>query len=185
MRQIAYKPIIVLCEGLSEETYIVCLNRFFNSQPNNLIRLVPKIIGGKNAVLKSWKKIKAENRNFRCVIWLDKDVYKRREMSLPKISPDVFLFNTYNFEDFLVMHLGQESVMKWQEICCNLNHFLTPMTSKVCEESITQIFEKYKKGSMPNEVTISSESLANLFNNQQNDGILFSSDFVIFLKNLL
>jgi hypothetical protein len=185
MRQVACKPIIVLCEGLSEETYIICLNKFLNSQTDNLIRLVPKIIGGKNAVLKSWKKIKAENRNFRCVIWLDKDVYKRQEVLLPKISPDVFLFNTYNFEDFLVMHLGYKSVMKWQEICCRLNHFLTPITSKVCEENIMQIFEKYRKGSMPNEVTINSESLANLFNNQQNDEILFSSDFATFLKDLL
>jgi hypothetical protein len=185
MLQVAYKPIIVLCEGLSETTYILCLNKFFNSQANNQVKLVPKIIGGKNAILKSWKKARTENRNFRCVVWLDKDVYQRQEALLPKISHDIFLFNTYNFEDFLVMHLGDGSVMKWQEICCGLNHFSTPMTSKVCEENITQIFKKYKKGSMPNELTVNSESLTNLFDNQQNTEILFSSDFATFLKDLL
>lgn len=114
------KPYIILCEGSSEYAYIQILNRILNDNNIN-ISFVAKGIGTGHFsdVEKAYKKQCKENKKIDKVIWVDKDIYKRNDRNngieyagkADNISD--FLFTTYNFEDFLVMHLDDDTVNKW------------------------------------------------------------------------
>jgi hypothetical protein len=152
------------------------------------IRFVPKVIGGYRNAAEFLKKIKSENRNAkndRCVVLLDEDVFKRGETNISRSLKGCLYLNRYNFEDFLVMHLDKDSVMKWQETCDSMKHFSTPMTSAEYEILITEVLTNYKKGSMPDNLEINATSLRKLFNNQADEEIRFSSDFAVLLKELI
>jgi hypothetical protein len=178
----------VLCEGVSEETYVICLNKFLDLLQDIKIRFVPKVIGGYRNAARFLKKIKNENRNAKndkYVVWLDEDVFKRGEANVPKILKDILRLNQYNFEDFLVMHLDKDSVMKWQGVCDSMNHFSVPITSEKCKACVTEILINYEKGSMPDNLEMNAASLKNLFNNQADEEIRFTSDFAALLKELI
>jgi len=185
MRRFIYKSIIILCEGKSEHAYIQKLSKFFHSQENNKIIFVPKTIGGCTKVNDELRKSKQRDPKITHVIWLDADVYKRGERDLPKKLRDELLLNKFSFEDFLVMHLDRDAVMKWQDICKGLNHFTKPITSKICKKEIVKIFSEYKKGAQPDELELSEKSLENLFSNQEDKSILFYSDFIDFMRKQL
>jgi hypothetical protein len=61
----------VLCEGLSESTYMLSLNKLLDSKENNNFKLTPKILKGNGNIPRQLKKIRAENRNTKYAVWID------------------------------------------------------------------------------------------------------------------
>ena len=180
------KTYIIICEGISEKSYIAELNRFLDAQDAK-ITLVPKPAecGHFSIIQKKYKQIKKENKREEIYIWVDKDTYIRNDNN-DKVSyrqkkiPD-FLFTNFNFEDFLVMHLPKEKLEKWREICRRHNHFTTPMHANTYEPLYIQnIFPNYKKGDMP--IEINEENLKLAIERQNDPTIEFKCDFLNLIK---
>ncbi|MFI3242467.1 MAG: hypothetical protein R3Y43_07870 [Alphaproteobacteria bacterium] len=186
------KIYIIVCEGPSEYAYLQELNRFLDALDASFT-FVSKSSGGGHfrQVTQKFKDVKKDNKKASNInIWVDADTYKRndegdREKYSKKDNkyPD-FLFNTFNFEDFLTMHLNEEKVLEWQNICERRNHFTNPMHSSTYEPLVKEhLFPDYEKGDMPFEIT--KDNLERLFNNNNNPDIKFGSEFANFLERLL
>lgn len=181
----------VICEGTSEENYIKEINKFFRENSIN-VSLYPINVGNGSfsQVYKKFKKVKNINKNQEVVIWVDRDIYKRNDkerllyQNKSKSVPD-FKFNDYNFEDVIVLHLPEDRILEWKNICIENNHFNIPMTSEVYIPLFrTNIIENYEKGNFPLEIFDTNTILGAIRNN--NDiNINFHSDFLSFIQKIL
>lgn len=175
---------IIVCEGNSENAYIQELNRFLDTNDYPFTFVSKPIRNGhyKPTTLK-YKEVEKNNKRSNIFIWVDKDTYLRNDENdgdnyqhKPVRIPN-FMFSHLNFEDFLVMHLDEGTVLKWQQICERHRHFEYPMHSAEYMPLLTSyIFPNYRKGQIPFEIT--QEHLDNLFKTQQNPNIKFKCDFV-------
>lgn len=190
-------PILLVCEGSSEENYIAQLNRLFRYADSECRVFIPyNANSGKypfirnkyNEVLKSNKKQKDNIR-----IWLDKDLYIRdgTEESSKFNSKDYLilqcLFSLMNFEDYLVLHCMPEIVEDWQSICESNNHFVVPMCARQYEKLFNKFISTnfgtdYRKGEVPFDLT--QQRILQLFDNLKSNKFKFENDFGIYLMNL-
>lgn len=183
---------LILCEGKSEIAYIQHLNRYLN-QNNYLFSFIPKYIGNGHfhPVRRKYQNTKKENpRQNNINIWVDKDTYTRNDNGDKEAYdnkgfdiPD-FMFNTNNFEDFLVMHMPSDVVSKWQDLCRKKRHFEFPMQESEYLPLYRQcMFQEYEKGSIP--ISLTCDTIQEALANQKNTEVLFKSDFLDFLSNLI
>ncbi len=184
------KTYIILCEGSSEVAYIQILNRILNDNNINISFAVKEIgTGHFSDVEKAYKKQCKENKKLEKVIWVDKDIYKRNDRNnntkyaKKKNNIPDFLFTIYNFEDFLVMHLGDDTINSWEQILNTNGHFNQPLISDEYEQIIKDniaIFKDYKKGIIPFDITL--DNIKQAYRIHQNSNIKFKSDFLDFVN---
>ena len=102
------------------------------------------------------------------------DLYQKK----PKNVPD-FLFSVNNFEDFLVLHCSTDRVHEWMNTCRMHNHFDIPMHSKEYEFLFKDQFPEYKKGELPDSLTLlTNEQIENALTHSLDETILFRCDFI-------
>ncbi len=174
------KPLIIICEGKSEDSYIRELRQFFVSLGFSLI---PKMANGAYNLMEMYKKTCKENRKSRIVIWCDGDFLKRKK-NIPK-EPLKALTNTWNFEDHLVLHLDKEKVLEWQSICEKVNHFNNPMNKEAVKKNIRLLIPDYKKGVLPEQLVLNKETLLKFLKNNYDSDIKFRSGFALLLAELI
>lgn len=209
-QDIIKKPIYFICEGRSENNYLNLLNKFFDENNINYIFQYNNVNlegvfpnkGDLEAntcyskMIKFFKEKFAQNiRSGTFVFWLDDDVFKRKEInksSLEKIITEKFssknkeirfIYSYENFEDFLVMHLDDDKINKWQNICEKCNHFKNPMKAKIYEEKFREIFPNYQKHILPDKIVIDNSKMKLLYDRQQNSQIKFKCDLIDFIRN--
>ncbi len=181
----------VICEGTSEENYIKEINKFFRENSIN-VSLYPINVGNGSfsQVYKKFKKVKSTNKNQEVVIWVDGDIYKRnknekKQYDERKKSVPDFKFNKYNFEDMIVLHLSDDKIDQWNNICIQNNHFNIPMTSEVYIPLFrTNIIENYEKGNFPLEI-FDTNTIWDAIRNNDDININFHSDFLSFIQEIL
>ena len=184
---------LIICEGASEVAYVQELNRFLSENGCALT------LGVKDAQGGSFKKIRLLCRSLHIrmgnvFVMVDRDIYfdeasanrKQYEKEMDKLPK--FLFQYYNFEDFLLMHCSPEIVLKWRDRVKDKGHFVTPLSAREYEPIFSEFIHEYtdelkfmqewQKGDMPFEIT--KERLMNLFANQGEAG-LPRSEFAEFL----
>ena len=180
------KPIIVLCEGNSEYAYVQCLNGLMH-EIDAPCTFAPKNVGfGSFRQMKSAHgKERKQNPRTRIVALLDHDIYARNERARHdgyqkfKFRND-FKFNRQNFEDFLALHLDDEKLRKWEDVCRAQDHFRTPMLAKDYMPLVrAHLFPGYQKGEIPFE--LDNAALQNLFRHNADPTVPFKSDFAAFL----
>ncbi len=188
-----FKVYHIICEGSSEEAYLKELNKYLRSNGFEVYLKLYNLYG-----IAEYSKIKKKYRNVRrcakktdkILAWLDNDVFKRGKLSKDELRRILggfynIKYNYENFEDFLVMHLSDEKVNCWQEICRKESHFSEPMNNKAVAKFIHQIFSGYSKGSLPGEFQINAETLERLNINQEKSSVQSKSDFVEVIRKLL
>ncbi len=202
-----YKPSChIICEGKSEYAYIQELLRYVRDNELNVkFTLRPYNAGGGdyNSLIEEYNKQKHTRKNDKdFIIWCDDDIYVRNDMgnkdSYDSKGNDIpnFLFNTHNFEDFLIMHLEEDILNKWIAACNIAKHFKRPLYAggKGGYEQLLadkEIFytkasgRQYIKGELPDIFKINSQGLENLFKRQIDKKIPFKSLFIDFLKDYL
>ena len=190
-----FKSYCIICEGKSEAAYIQEFNKILRERGIS-INLRAKTInsGHYTEVVKQYRSVYKNRQKDKIdafIIWVDYDIYKRNEQEnddkyrkKPARIPN-FKFNFHNFEDFLIMHLPDSELSKWNKICNQQNHFSNPMPSLTYLQYIREnIFADYHKGELPYGI-LSSDSLTRLRARQSNKAVSFKSDFAEFLLGLL
>ncbi len=182
---------IIVCEGVSEYTYLQKLNRFLRANGYSFT-FVSKVVGSGH-FKEVQKKYRAERRNnhaFPIQIWVDKDTYIRNDAGdkksyeqKNKTVPD-FLFSCMNFEDFLTLHMERDVLEKWYRVCCKVNHHRVPLREKVYLPLLKKhVFPAYQKGDIPFDITL--ERLQCLFKHKDVPEYCFRCGFADFLENLM
>lgn len=191
-----YSPFLVICEGRSEVNYIKEL-----MQVGERLGIVSKMIpvdaqGGQcGDIIKKLDVLKRRNGNKteRIRIWVDDDLYvrnqtgadKRCALAFEKTPGGVkskFRFSSHNFEDFLALHLDDEILREWIEVCRSRNHFSQPMHSGEYMPLVQKhLFPNYGKGDLPFE--LNEAAFRNLFRHNADSEIPFRSTFADFLKD--
>ncbi len=185
------KVYIVICEGTSEDKYIKEINKFFRE--NDISVTLYSVIVGNGSFSQVYKKFKEEkikNKKGKFIIWVDDDIYQRNKNEKKqyderkKFVPD-FKFNKYNFEDMIVLHLSDDKIDQWNNICIQNNHFNTPMTScKYLPLFCDNIIPEYEKGNFPPE-EFDTNTISRAIKNNNNEKIKFHSDFLSFIEEIL
>lgn len=172
------QPIIILCEGESERTYVQMINKLFMFKDAYCVvfKAVCVQLGYWNQVKNAYKK--AYKDNPKCIIFsfVDHDIYLRerdmdRNQCYYKLLEDdnniakSVLFSHMNFEDVLMLHLDKKILKDWIDEMNSHNHFNDPLVA----DDYVAIFEAfcknretilpsnwpslYVKGKMPFELT--------------------------------
>lgn len=186
--------IILLCEGESECAYIQVLNRYLRENEYNF-KFIPKLIGSGfyTEVHKKHQEERKYNPRTPIKILLDDDIYVRNEgkreqdnssMLANSKFKDEFLFNTHNFEDFLMLHYDDDTLNLWLAKCSETNHKDSPMHSAQFIPLIKEIFPDYEKGELLFS-SINQEKLENLFRHNEDNSIFIKSTFATYLKSRL
>lgn len=180
----------VACEGKSEKAYLAELNRLFRETGTPLI-LKDEVAGGgfyplaeaayKRAQKKSGTRGQHAGQGTPWV-WVDSDLYERNDRasgdlytSRPRGIP-TFLFSHHNFEDFLVLHLEDEQVEHWVNLC---NGGTVPLHERNYLPLLASLFPDYAKPSLPAPLTpLTPALLANAYRHSQNPAIPFRCDFI-------
>lgn len=172
--------IYVVCEGKSEKAYITSLNRFFreNSIPC-IINAESADNGRYKALSETRKRLSKRERKIKHLwIWADIDIYKRGDDVLPPDVSNIY-FSSFNFEDFLILHLTDDKVSSWTDICAQSGHFRVPLHSKDYEPLFRKIFPEYKKGELPQELNpLTEEYLRNALRHSLDAQIPFKCTFI-------
>lgn len=187
------KTIILLCEGASEVAYIQELNRYLRENECDF-RFAPKLIGSGfySDVCRKHKEEYKANPRTPVKILLDDDIYVRNENAREQDNSsklttcpykEEFLFNTHNFEDFLMLHRDDETLNLWLAKCAETNHENVPMHSAQYMPLVKAIFPNYEKGNFPFN-GINQEMLDNLFRHNEGSTIFIKSEFATYLKSL-
>jgi hypothetical protein len=166
------KPLIIICEGKSEDTYIKELHPFF---VNRGFSVIPKIANGSSGLVKTYKKVRKENRNSRIVIWCDGDFLERKK-NIPKELSKA-LTNIWNFEDHLMLHFDRKKVLEWQAICEKFHHFDNPMNGEEVTKNLRMLIPDYRKGELPKQLMLNKETFLKFLNNNRDSEIKFRSGF--------
>ncbi len=184
------KIILVVCEGNSERAYLQELNRFLRESEIPLVFNVEVSAGGDYRLVDlCFRRCRKGNRTMDIVVWVDDDIYKRNDKGnrdnyarRPKGIP-AFKFNYENFEDFLVVHLPDDRVESWQEICNHERHFTSPMHANEYVPLLLKnsILPGYKKWTFSECLVIDQGSLDNLERHNTDAAISFNSDFATFI----
>lgn len=178
-----------ICEGKSEFAYIQLLNRFLHAESVPIYFKAYDAKGGKpNNIKLCFKHIKQHHRDAREVYaFLDLDIYFREDEDILALPDNViYLFNNWNFEDFLVLHYDGDIVSTWHSSCCTSGHAQTPEHSSAIVSRIrNDIFPGYTKGEFPDGFKIDWDAIHKLFKNNGKCKYFLLSDFVYFLKCLL
>lgn len=190
------RMITILCEGDSEYAYIQELNRYLQENECKL-RFTPRRppigTGFFSNVAARLKEEKRKNPRSCIKILLDDDIYVRngnvreRDNRLKFEScpyKDEFLFNTHNFEDFLMLHCDDKTLKQWLATCASTNHANVPMHSAQYEPLVKEIFPGYEKGELPIG-PIDQKKLDNLFRHNEDKTVFIKSAFAAYLKGLL
>lgn len=186
----SFKTYLIICEGVSEERYLTKLNSILRKLK---IVFKPVYAGGGEFtnLIKKYKTKKEEEKKNKItdfIIWADYDRYLRNDNKnndeyIKSEYKDIFKFSYLNFEDFLIMHKKKDSVLNWQKIMEEENHFETPIYSNRLQHLIekNKIFNNYKKGKIP--IELNDESFDNLRKNYSEEDIKFKgdNDFIDFL----
>lgn len=190
-------PILLVCEGSSEENYIIQLNRLFRYPDSDCKVFIPcnAHSGRYSLIRKKFEEVQKRNKKQKdkIKIWLDKDLYIREgtEENSRYNSKDYLilqcLFSLMNFEDYLALHCMPKIVEDWQSICESNNHFVAPMHASQYEKLFNKFISKnfsaeYRKGDVPFELT--QETILQLFDNLRSKQFKFENDFGIYLMNL-
>lgn len=188
------KTIILLCEGASEVAYIQELNRYLRENECDFV-FIPKQVGS-GFYTDVYKKFKEENKanpKTPKKIILDDDIYVRNADKCERNNSAKYaespiksemLFNTHNFEDFLMLHCDDETLNRWVATCVEHNHVNVPMHSEEYEPLVNDFFPGYAKGAFPFSA-ITQGMLDNLFRHNEDLSIFIKSDFASYLKELL
>lgn len=146
--------IYVACEGKSEKAYITALNRLFRDTGIPCIINADSADSGRYKALAEARKrlSKRERKIAHLWIWADSDIYERGDDVLPPDVPKIY-FSSFNFEDFLILHLPDDKVSRWTDICAQSGHLHTPLHSKDYEPHLRELFPEYKKGELPQKLT--------------------------------
>lgn len=188
------KIIYVICEGESEMAYLSEFNRFLREEGIAYVFYTIKATNGMyNEVKKTYYQVRKKNKKERIEILVDRDIYirdeegmryrKREEDNLP-----FFLFSYFNFEDFLVMHLDEKKVKRWNDVALFYKHNIIPLKAKEYVPLLNyyKIWPrgvKYKKGEVP--FALSWWHLKNLIRNDRDKEIVFHSDLTRVIEEVL
>lgn len=182
---------IIVCEGFSEKAYLQELNRYLDDNNYPFTFVAKPIKNGHFVPAKiKYNEVRQQNHKDKIYIWVDNDTYIRNDEGdrekynkKPKNIPD-FLFNYNNFEDFLTMHMPDDILAKWQEICRKNKHFESPLhATSYMPLYKGNVLHYYEKANMPFPIT--TELLTQALKNQKNASVLFKSDFLNLLKDLI
>ncbi|MDR2869663.1 MAG: hypothetical protein LBV04_04350 [Deferribacteraceae bacterium] len=185
--------ITIICEGASELAYIQEINRYMRENEIDYVFHARDAQGGFFAnIERKYSHEYQKNSKQWVEIWVDGDIYIRDEIDLQERydnriehMPD-FRFNYMNFEDFLIMHLEDDKLKKWEALCRKQGHFITPMIADAYKPLLREhIFRDYRKGFLPDQFAITQDCLARLFQHNKDDKIPFRSDFADFLEDIL
>ena len=159
------KPYLIICEGDSEFAYIQELNRFLNEQGLPIVFIAHNAGGGGFKNLRQVCRTLKTRRNGRTFIMADRDIYHRDDngngsmYEKEKDTVPPFLFQTWNFEDFLLMHFPAEVISAWRVEAERSGHKAAPLHSSdympifsaFCDDNkVTLNFMfPYEKGDVP------------------------------------
>lgn len=165
------KPYLVICEGDSEFAYVQELNRFLNERGSPIVFMARNAGGGGFKNLRQVCRTLKTRKNGRTYIIADKDIYQRDdngngtayEKEKDRMPP--FLFQTWDFEDFLLMHFPQEIVSAWREDAARNGHLMNPLHGNeylpvfdafcMKNKAALNFLFPYEKGDMPFALTSS------------------------------
>lgn len=194
----AKKPYLLICEGDSEFAYVQELNRLLAKCGVPIVFLPHNAGGGGfGNVRQACRKLKTK-RDGRTFVVADKDIYFRNEKGngtayeRGKHLVPPFLFQTWNFEDFLLMHFPSELLAAWIAEATRCGHVARPLHrcdympifSEFCAKyNCTLNFATpYEKGDMP--FDLHAGHLECLFANNETSAFPHS-DFADFLHRVL
>lgn len=168
--------IYFVCEGKTEENYLQLLNQTFRDcESFPVLHSVP-IIPGKQTQDGHFRNLRprfssARKTHPRNVVYIvaDDDIYVRNDKNngtlLEKAGNirDYFLFSTHQFEDFLMLHMPDDSLNQWLAFCRRQNHIKWPLHSEEYLPELYKHFPGYAKGTIPQQITSNVElSLARM-----------------------
>ena len=171
---------IVICEGKSDEAYLIELSKFFEENDIN-VGFIPHDAGsGIRSIIEGFLREKLRkngNKISKFILFLDKDIYLRdpSKNTPSDCFKSLYHFNTYCFEDFLVLHLEKSKVENWSSVSLPDADRTTKIEKLLVEKGI---FLKYRKGELPPGFEFSYEMLERLIANCNDATICFKSDFV-------
>lgn len=174
---------LIVCEGDSEVAYVQELNRYLNEQGKPIVFLPVNAGGGSFRTIRQCCRTRKTQRNGRTFVLADKDIYVRNDngsgVSYEK-EKDVlppFLFQSWNFEDFFLMHFPAQVVAEWREISGSSGHRQSPKHSQEyapiyaafchAHQDTLRYDLPYEKGDMP--FAITQQHVENLLVNNGQD----------------
>lgn len=192
------KPYLIICEGDSEFAYVQELNRFLNERGVPVVFTACNAGGGGFKNLRQVCRTLKTRKNGRTYVVADKDIYQRDDngngtaYGKEKDHMPPFLFQTWNFEDFLLMHFPLDVVSAWREEAARSGHLRNPLHGSVylpifqafCgrnKDDLKFMFP-YEKGDMPFALTDSHVQL--LFANNAEDSFPHS-EFATLIQKIL
>ena len=174
---------LIVCEGDSEVAYVQELNRYLNEHGKPIVFLSVNAGGGGFSTIRQCCRNRKTQRNGRTFVLADKDIYVRNDngngesYENEKETLPPFLFQSWNFEDFLLMHFPAQVVAEWREIAGSNGHRQLPKHSQeyapiyaaFCREhQETLCYDlPYEKGDMP--FALTQQHVANLLANNGQD----------------
>ena len=192
------KPYLIICEGDSEFAYIQELNRFLNEQGLPIVFIAHNAGGGGFKNLRQVCRALKTRRNGRTFIMADRDIYHRDDngdgsmYEKEKDTVPPFLFQTWNFEDFLLMHFPAVVISGWRDEAERSGHKATPLHGcdhmpiflAFCEDNKAALnfMFPYEKGDVP--VALTKQHIDQLFANNAS-GSFPHSEFAEMLSKLM
>ncbi len=194
----AKKPYLIICEGDSEFAYVQELNRFLNEKGLPIVFMARNAGGGGFKNLRQICRTLKTRKNGRTYIVADKDIYQRDDngngtaYGKEKDHMPPFLFQTWNFEDFLLMHFPLNVVSAWREEAARSGHSRNPLHGSAylpifqafcaTNKDALKFMFPYEKGDMPFALTDSHVEL--LFANNA-EGSFPHSEFATLIQKIL
>lgn len=188
---------LVICEGDSEVAYVQELNRYLNEQGRSLVFQTVNAGGGGFSSLRQCCRDRKTRRNGRTFVMADKDIYQRNENGNEdsyEHEKDVlppFLFQSWNFEDFLVLHFPTVIVEEWRNLSAMNGHLGNPKQAKDYAPIYAEFCQRhadvlaydlpYDKGDMP--FALTTKHMVDLFANNKQE--FPHSDFAELLKGIV
>lgn len=194
----AKKPYLLVCEGDSEFAYVQELNRFLAKRGSSIVFLPRNAGGGGFRSLRRCCRTAKTRRDGRTFVLADRDIYSRNdngngtayEQGKDRMPP--FLFQTWNFEDFLMMHFSPELLAAWRSEARRCGHSDTPLHRRdymplfcafcLQHNDVLEFSAPYEKGDMPFE--LQPGHLERLVANN-GTSVFPHSDFAEFLGQIL
>ena len=184
------RPYLIICEGDSEFAYVQEFNRFLNERGAPIVFVAHNAGGGSFKNLRQVCRALKTRKNGRTYIMADKDIYHRDDngngaaYEREKGHMPPFLFQTWNFEDFLLMHSPVEVLSAWRDQARRSGHMMNPLHGEEympnfmafceCNKVALDFSFPYEKGDMPFGLT--REHVERLFANNAS-GSFPHSDF--------
>lgn len=186
---------LIVCEGRSEAAYVQEVNRFLRETEKGVF-LTPCNAGSGNfKVIRKVCRSRKIPPGGSAYVMVDRDIYERNDgrngdlyaRGFRKLP--TFLFQYFNFEDFLIMHFPRECCEAWRRRMEPFRHFSVPLR----EEKYRGVFRdfcgahlpglrEYEKGDIP--FSLTEWHFRNLFANNH-AGRLPKSDFAEFMETRL